>query len=150
MQDDDNMRALDWLARALELFQSHPTMALLGGRAGRLDTGEKGEVKGPRLNIPGYTRGPLWQNDGPKYGLPPYLKLQKVSLNFTASISFSANGKQLRIVTLRISGGRSLTGPFRDARRFPSTRLPPVPGATRTPRVFGIFPHPFRSLSHRA
>jgi hypothetical protein len=34
-----------------------------------------------------------------------------------------SDGKQLRIVTLGISGGRSLTRPFRDARRFPSTRL---------------------------
>jgi hypothetical protein len=41
---------------------------------------------------------------------------------------------KLRIVTVGISGGRSLTGPLRDARRFPSTRLYPVPGATRTPR----------------
>jgi hypothetical protein len=32
----------------------------------------------------------------------------------------------MRIVTLGISGGRSLTRPFRDARRFPSTRLQPV------------------------
>jgi hypothetical protein len=54
MQDDDYMRAYDWLSRALELFESHPTMALLGGRAGRLDTGEKLEVKGARLNVPGW------------------------------------------------------------------------------------------------
>jgi hypothetical protein len=39
---------------------------------------------------------------------------------------------------LGISGGRALTGPFRDARRFPSTRWYPVPGATRTPLGFGI------------
>jgi hypothetical protein len=31
--------------------------------------------------------------------------------------------KKLRIVTCGISGGRSLTRPFRDARRFPSPRL---------------------------
>jgi hypothetical protein len=31
--------------------------------------------------------------------------------------------QKLRIVALGISGGRSLTGPLRDARRFPSTRL---------------------------
>jgi hypothetical protein len=30
---------------------------------------------------------------------------------------------KLRIVTIGISGGGSLTGPLRDARRFPSTRL---------------------------
>jgi hypothetical protein len=40
--------------------------------------------------------------------------------------------KSLRIVTRGISGGRALTGPLRDARRFPSTRWYPVPGATRT------------------
>ena len=54
MQDDDHMRAHDWLSRALELFESHPSMALLGGRAGRLDTGDKLEVKGARLNVPGW------------------------------------------------------------------------------------------------
>jgi hypothetical protein len=31
--------------------------------------------------------------------------------------------KDLRIVTVGIEGGRSLTRPFRDARRFPSTRV---------------------------
>jgi hypothetical protein len=31
--------------------------------------------------------------------------------------------QRLRIGTLGISGGRWLTGPLRDARRFPSTRL---------------------------
>jgi hypothetical protein len=41
--------------------------------------------------------------------------------------STTADGKKLRIVTLRISGGRSLTGPIRDARRFPSTRWNPIP-----------------------
>jgi hypothetical protein len=40
---------------------------------------------------------------------------------------------RLRIVTVGISGGRSLTRPLRDARRFPSTRWYPVPRATRTP-----------------
>jgi hypothetical protein len=48
--------------------------------------------------------------------------------------------KQLRIVTLGVSGGRSLTGPLRDARRFPSTRWYPVPGVTRTTLGFGIRP----------
>ena len=59
--------------------------------------------------------------------------------------------KKLRIVTLGISGGRSLTGPLRDARRFPSTRWYPVPGATRTTLGFGICPS-FKdhSLSRRA
>jgi hypothetical protein len=37
-------------------------------------------------------------------------------------------------------GDRSLTRPFRDARRFPSTRWYPVPGATRTTLGFGICP----------
>jgi hypothetical protein len=55
------------------------------------------------------------------------------------------------IVTLGISGGRSLTGPFRDARRFSSTRLYPVPGATRTTLGFGIRPSSKdHSLSRRA
>jgi hypothetical protein len=35
--------------------------------------------------------------------------------------------------------GRSLTRPFRDARRFPSTRLLPVPRATRTTCNLWIF-----------
>jgi hypothetical protein len=39
-----------------------------------------------------------------------------------------SDGKALRIVALGVSGGGSLTGPFRDARRFPSTRWYPVPG----------------------
>jgi hypothetical protein len=48
--------------------------------------------------------------------------------------------QKLRIVTSGISGGRSLTGPLRDARRFPSTRWYPVPRATRTTVGFGICP----------
>jgi hypothetical protein len=46
--------------------------------------------------------------------------------------------KKLRIVTLGISGGRWLTGPLRDARRFPSTRRYLDPGTTRTTLGFGI------------
>jgi hypothetical protein len=59
--------------------------------------------------------------------------------------------ENLRIVTIEISGGRSLTGPFRDARRFPSTRSYPVPRATRTTLGFCIRPS-FKdhSLSRRA
>ena len=38
--------------------------------------------------------------------------------------------KLQRIVTVGISGGRSLTGPLRDARRFPSTRWNTIPEAT--------------------
>jgi hypothetical protein len=64
------------MVRAKDLFLSHPEMALLGGRAGRIDTGPKMEVKGKRP-IPGYTPGPLWQNDGQKYGYK-YTKLTKV------------------------------------------------------------------------
>jgi hypothetical protein len=37
--------------------------------------------------------------------------------------------QRLRIVTAGVSGGRSLTGQFHDARRFPSTRWYPVPVA---------------------
>jgi hypothetical protein len=50
-----------------------------------------------------------------------------------------------------VSGGRSLAGPSRDARRFPSTRWYPAPGATRTALGFGICPS-FKghSLSSRA
>jgi hypothetical protein len=48
--------------------------------------------------------------------------------------------KKQRIVTLAISGGRLFTRPFRDARRFPSTRWYPVPRATRTTLGFGICP----------
>jgi len=59
------------------LFPSHPKMALLGGRAGRVDTGPEMEVKGERRSIPGYTPGPLWQNDGPKYGFK-FTKITKV------------------------------------------------------------------------
>jgi hypothetical protein len=43
-----------------------------------------------------------------------------------------------RIVTLGASGGRSLTGPLRDDRRFPSTRWLPIPGATRKTLGSGI------------
>jgi hypothetical protein len=45
---------------------------------------------------------------------------------------------KLRIGTLGIAGGRSLTGPLRGARRFPSTRWCPVPRATRATLGFGI------------
>jgi hypothetical protein len=57
------------------------------------------------------------------------------------------DANKLRIGALGISGGRSLTRPFRDARRFASTGLYPVPapvrdriwsGTTRTPLGFGI------------
>ena len=48
--------------------------------------------------------------------------------------------KKLRIGLLGISGGRSLTRPFRDAHRFPSTRWYPVPEAARTTLGFGICP----------
>jgi hypothetical protein len=41
--------------------------------------------------------------------------------------------KQLRIVTSGISGGRSLTRPFRDARSFPSTRLKANPNPNPNP-----------------
>jgi hypothetical protein len=55
------------------------------------------------------------------------------------SVTHTAMHK-LRIVTLGISGGRWLTRPLHDARRFASTRWYPVPGATRTPRKLGICP----------
>jgi hypothetical protein len=59
--------------------------------------------------------------------------------------------KKLRIVPEGISGGRSLTGPLRDARRFPSPRWYLVPGATRTNVGFGICPlFKGHSLSRRA
>jgi hypothetical protein len=59
---------------------------------------------------------------------------------------------RLRIVTVGVSGvGDELTRPFRDARRFPSTRGYPVPGATRATSGFEICPS-FKghSLSPRA
>jgi hypothetical protein len=60
-------------------------------------------------------------------------------------------GNKLRIVTVEISGGRSLTRPFHDARRFPFPRWYPVPGATRTTMGFGICPSfEGHSLSRRA
>jgi hypothetical protein len=46
----------------------------------------------------------------------------------------TAMEKLMRIVTVGISGGRSLTRPFRNARRFPS----PGVRATRTTLKFGI------------
>ena len=46
--------------------------------------------------------------------------------------------QKLRIVTCGISGGRTLTRPLRDARRFHSTRSYPVPRSSRTPRKFRI------------
>ena len=48
--------------------------------------------------------------------------------------------QKLRIVTVGISDGRSLTRPFRDARSFLSPRLWPVLTWTRTPRKFGVCP----------
>jgi hypothetical protein len=44
-----------------------------------------------------------------------------------------------------VSGGRPLTRPFRDARRFPSTRWYFLPGATRTTRQLG-FVHRSRAI----
>jgi hypothetical protein len=57
--------------------------------------------------------------------------------------------KKLRIVTLGISRGRSLTRPLSDARRFRSTRWYLVPEATRTTLGFGICSS-FHFLSRRA
>jgi hypothetical protein len=57
--------------------------------------------------------------------------------------------KKMRIVTLGISGGRSLTRPFRDARRFPSTRWYLDPGAAQTMLGFG-FVHRSRTIFCRA
>jgi hypothetical protein len=48
--------------------------------------------------------------------------------------------QQLRIVTVGVSGGKSLTGPLRDARRFLSTRWYSVQETTRTALGFGICP----------
>jgi hypothetical protein len=45
----------------------------------------------------------------------PVARLARVARRGTAM-------EKLRTVTEEIPGGRSLTGPFRDARRFPSTR----------------------------
>jgi hypothetical protein len=44
-----------------------------------------------------------------------------------AGVRATQRCNKLRIVTVGISGGRSLTGPLRDGRRFPSTRGYPVP-----------------------
>jgi hypothetical protein len=52
--------------------------------------------------------------------------------------------RKLRIVACGVSGGRSLTGPFRDARRLPSARPWRVPGATRT--TLTGFVHRSRSI----
>jgi hypothetical protein len=57
--------------------------------------------------------------------------------------------QQLRIVTLRFRVGDELTRPFRDARRFPSTRLYLVPrGYTHDVGVCPSFKD--HSLSRRA
>jgi hypothetical protein len=47
--------------------------------------------------------------------------------------------KKSRVVTVGIRW-EIAHGPFRDARRLPSTRWYPVPGATRTTLGFGICP----------
>jgi hypothetical protein len=57
-----------------------------------------------------------------------------------AGVRATQRCNKLRIVTVGISGRRSLTGPLRDGRRFPSTRVYPVPGATRATTGFGIRP----------
>jgi hypothetical protein len=61
-------------------------------------------------------------------------------LSAASSEASYSDANVANIVTLGVSGGRSLTRPLRDARRFPSTRRYPVPGATRTPLGFGIQP----------
>jgi hypothetical protein len=48
--------------------------------------------------------------------------------------------KKVRIVTVGMSGGRSLTRPLRDARRFPSTRWYLVPEASPATLRFGSCP----------
>ena len=57
--------------------------------------------------------------------------------------------QKLRIVTVGISGGRALTRPFRDARRFPSyTMVPRTEGYVYDVGVCPSFKDP--SLSRRA
>jgi len=68
LHDDSDMRDPHWLARAVALFKRHPGMGLLGGRSGKLDDGDKMEVRQVK-NVPGYTPGPMWMNLSPKYGL---------------------------------------------------------------------------------
>ena len=66
--------------------------------------------------------------------------LEIPSFNLISTVLTCTAVEKLRIVTLGVSGGGSLTGLFRDARRFPSTRWYTVPGATRTALGFGICP----------
>jgi hypothetical protein len=62
------------------------------------------------------------------------------------SLGCDATQRWKRIVTVGVSGGGSLTGPLRDARRFPSTRWYLVLGTTRTALGFGICPS-FKAFS---
>jgi hypothetical protein len=97
------------------------------------------------------------------HALPPYLCFQlkrfvfdmqtyeRKKVRALCDLCTTAMNK-LRIVTKGVSGESSLTGAFRDARRFRSTRwYHSVPRATRTPLGFGMCPS-FKdhSLSRRA
>jgi hypothetical protein len=62
---------------------------------------------------------PLKVRESPSFQRARALRLQQLQ----KQPSYCTAMQKLRIVTLGISGGRALTRPFRDARRFPSTRL---------------------------
>jgi hypothetical protein len=68
----------------------------------------------------------------------------ELEVKVDAAVAGAATGytamQNLRIVTLGISRGESLTWPLHNARRCVSTQLKPVLAFTRKPRKFGIFP----------
>jgi hypothetical protein len=68
MHDDSDARDSHWLVRAVALFKRHPSLGLLGGGSGKMDDGDKMEVRQVK-NVPGYTTGPMWMNLSPKYGM---------------------------------------------------------------------------------
>jgi hypothetical protein len=67
-------------------------------------------------------------------------------------LRYTCDATEANVVTCRVSGGRDRSrGPFRDARRCPSTRWYSVPGAARTTLGFGMRPSFKRHfLSRRA
>jgi hypothetical protein len=82
---------------------------------------EEDEVRAPRATSRDEQRAPDWQFGAVLPQPESELEWQTRLMDRRLQVRYS-DGESWRIETSGISGGRSLTGPLRDARRFPSTR----------------------------
>jgi hypothetical protein len=111
-------------AAAAEAKASPPTQgdaaaAPLGGVKGEphAEAARANPAKLARVEVEG-------KEEGKEAAPAPVVKEVSASVKAVSACSPHRTAmKKLRIVTVGISGGRSLTRPFRDARRFHSTRL---------------------------